>query len=99
MEGAADAGGADASGSGIPSALGRWREAADHLRDALVQWRNIGRLDEEACALSNLGEALIELGETEEARSCLRQALALGDAARPKFLEAAQKLLDSLPTE
>ncbi|MEU0402458.1 NB-ARC domain-containing protein [Streptomyces sp. NPDC006197] len=81
------------------AALGRWREAADHYRNARIQSSRIGVSHREAEQLLHLGEALIELGETEEARYCLRQALALGDAADDKELEAAQRLLDTFPAE
>ncbi|MFB7452127.1 helix-turn-helix domain-containing protein [Streptomyces sp. NPDC056194] len=81
------------------AALGRWREAADHFRDAQVQSSGIGIFHKEAEQLLHLGEALIELGETEEARYCLHQVLALGDAADDKHLKTAQKLLDALPAE
>ncbi|MGW4161549.1 NB-ARC domain-containing protein [Streptomyces sp. NPDC004788] len=76
--------------------LGRWREAADHFRDAQVQSSRIGIVHREAEQLRHLGEALIELGETEEARYCLRQVLALGDAADDRDLKTAQNLLDTL---
>ncbi|MER5202392.1 helix-turn-helix domain-containing protein [Streptomyces sp. NPDC002825] len=79
--------------------LGRWREAADHLRSAQVQSNRIGIVHREAEQLLHLGEALIELGETEEARYVLRQALALGDAADDKELKAARRLLDTLSPE
>ncbi|MEW2624599.1 tetratricopeptide repeat protein [Streptomyces sp. NPDC048106] len=79
------------------AALGRWREAADHYRDAQVRSSRIDILHREALLLVHLGEALIELGETEEARSCLRQILAFGEAAYSDDLETAQSLLDSLP--
>ncbi|MCZ0982274.1 hypothetical protein O1L60_34520 [Streptomyces diastatochromogenes] len=81
------------------AALGRWREAADHFRDAQVQSSGIGISHKEAEQLLHLGEALIELGETEEARYCLHQVLALGDAADDKHLKTAQELLDALPAE
>ncbi|MFJ7593297.1 hypothetical protein ACIQZO_39160 [Streptomyces sp. NPDC097617] len=54
------------------AALGRWREAADHYRSAQIQSSRIGVFHREAEQLLHLGEALIELGETEEARYCLR---------------------------
>ncbi|MYT23916.1 transcriptional regulator, partial [Streptomyces sp. SID7760] len=57
------------------AALGRWREAADHFRDAQVQSSDIGIFHKEAEQLLHLAEALVELGETEEARYCLRQIL------------------------
>ncbi|MFD0366617.1 ATP-binding protein [Streptomyces sp. NPDC127114] len=79
------------------AALGRWREAADHLRSAQVQSHRIGIFHREAEQLLHLGEALIELGETEEARYVLLQALALGDAADDNERKAARKLLDTLP--
>ncbi|MFF7441483.1 helix-turn-helix domain-containing protein [Streptomyces sp. NPDC008122] len=79
--------------------LGRWREAADHFRLARAQSSRIGIFHREAEQLRHLAEVLIELGETEEARYCLHQILALGDAADDKDLKAAQKLLDSLPAE
>ncbi|MFF2439356.1 tetratricopeptide repeat protein, partial [Streptomyces sp. NPDC058107] len=79
--------------------LGRWREAADHYRSAVVEFDRVGVHHREAEGLLRLGEALIELGETEEARSCLRKALALGDAADSNDLKTVQKLLDSLPAE
>ncbi|MGW3735442.1 helix-turn-helix domain-containing protein [Streptomyces sp. NPDC005148] len=88
----------DALGSDY-AALGRWREAADHYRSAVVEFDRVGVHHREAEGLRHLGEALIELGETEEARSCLRKALALGDAADGDDLKTAQKLLDSLPAE
>ncbi|WP_329123167.1 ATP-binding protein [Streptomyces sp. NBC_01353] len=79
--------------------LRRWREAADHYRDAVVQSARIDIAHIEGSTLVHLGEALIELGEAEEARSCLRQAVAFGDAVDSKDLKTAQKLLDSLPAE
>ncbi|KOG12439.1 MULTISPECIES: helix-turn-helix domain-containing protein [Streptomyces] len=81
------------------AALGQWREAADHFRRAQAESSRIGIFHREAEQLLHLAEALIELGETEEARYCLHQALALGDAADDKELKAAQKLLDTLPAE
>ncbi|MFF0465569.1 ATP-binding protein [Streptomyces mexicanus] len=80
-------------------ALGRWREAVDHLRSGSAQLRRIGFPSFESVALAGLGEALIELGEIEEARSCLRQALAFGDEAYGSTLKTARKLLDQLPAE
>ncbi|MFD8971311.1 helix-turn-helix domain-containing protein [Streptomyces sp. NPDC059593] len=79
------------------AALGRWREAVDHYRSAQDQFHRIGIPHNEGETLLILGEALIELGETEDARSCLRQVLALGDAADGKDLTTAQRLLDALP--
>ncbi|MFD0076620.1 helix-turn-helix domain-containing protein [Streptomyces sp. NPDC127166] len=79
--------------------LRRWREAADHLRDAVAQSHRIGIPHIEGSTLLYLGEALIELGEAEEARSCLLQVVAFGDAVDGKDLKAAQKLLDTLPAE
>ncbi|MET7861595.1 tetratricopeptide repeat protein, partial [Streptomyces sp. NPDC005318] len=82
------------------AALGRWCEAAGHYRNAVVQSRRIGLTRRESQSLVYLGKALIELGEFEEARSCVCQALALDDdAADPEALKTAQKLLDSLPCE
>ncbi|MFG3043031.1 ATP-binding protein [Streptomyces sp. NPDC048330] len=81
------------------AALGQWRQAVDHYRSARIQSKRIGIGHREAEQLIHLGEALVELGETEEARSCLLQALALGDAADDKELRAAQDLLDMLPAE
>ncbi|MFJ7068723.1 helix-turn-helix domain-containing protein [Streptomyces sp. NPDC101115] len=79
------------------AALGRWREAADHFRDARVRACAIGISHREGETLRHLAEALIELGETEEARYCLRQVLSLGDLADDKDLRTARALLDSLP--
>ncbi|MGA5065183.1 helix-turn-helix domain-containing protein [Streptomyces exfoliatus] len=76
--------------------LRRWHEAADQYRDALAQAGRIGIPHIEGSTLLHLGEALIELGEAEEARSCLRQALAFGDAVDSKDLKTAQQLLDTL---
>jgi len=82
------------------AALGRWREAADHYRDALVQSERIGLTYRTGQALVYLGPALIELGETEEARTRLRQLLDLGeDVVDPESLKTARRLLDSLPAE
>ncbi|MEU9858470.1 helix-turn-helix domain-containing protein [Streptomyces sp. NPDC047974] len=78
-------------------ALGRWREAAAHLRSAQAQSSRLGTSHREAEQLLLLGEALIELGEPEEARRALRRALALGEAADDKELKAARRLLDTLP--
>ncbi|MFF2936311.1 helix-turn-helix domain-containing protein [Streptomyces mirabilis] len=81
------------------AALERWREAAEHYRNAVDQAHRIGIPHREADVLLYWGESLIELGETEEARSRLRQALAFGDAAYSSHLKTAQELLDSLPAE
>ncbi|HEY9329721.1 MAG TPA: helix-turn-helix domain-containing protein [Streptomyces sp.] len=81
------------------AALHRWREAAEHYRSAVDQAHRIGISHREAKVLLHWGEALIELGETEEARSRFLQALAFGDDADSVELEAVQKLLDSLPAE
>ncbi|SED82934.1 NB-ARC domain-containing protein [Streptomyces misionensis] len=82
------------------AALGRWREAAGHYRDALVRSERIGLTYRTGQALVYLGPALIELGETEEARSRLRQVLDLGeDAVDPEALTTAREILDSLPAE
>jgi transcriptional regulator with XRE-family HTH domain/tetratricopeptide (TPR) repeat protein len=81
------------------AALGRWREAADHFRSALLQIQQLGVPAGEGSMLLDLGQALIELDETDEARSCLRQVLTLGETADSDDLKAAQGLLDSLPAE
>ncbi|MEW2625435.1 helix-turn-helix domain-containing protein [Streptomyces sp. NPDC048106] len=81
------------------AAAGQWREAADHFRSGLLLLQQIGIPYLEAQMLMDLGQALIELGETQEARSFLRQALTLGDAADSEDLKTVQSLLDSLPTE
>ncbi|MEU7298241.1 helix-turn-helix domain-containing protein [Streptomyces exfoliatus] len=81
------------------AALGRWREAVDHYRSAQIQSSRVGIPHREAEQLLALGEALIELGSTEEARYWLLQALSLGDAADAKELKAARKLLDTLPAQ
>ncbi|WP_406430826.1 helix-turn-helix domain-containing protein [Streptomyces sp. NBC_01589] len=81
------------------AALGRWREAADQHRSAVSYANRIGLTYGESHSLVAMGEALIELGDTEEARSCLRQVLALGDAAGSRYLKTAQKLLDTLPAQ
>ncbi|MFE1320936.1 ATP-binding protein [Kitasatospora phosalacinea] len=77
--------------------LGQWREAADHLRSALLALQRIGVPGMEAETLIELGRALIELGEAEEARSCFHRLLAFGDAVDGNDLTTAQRLLDSLP--
>ncbi|MQY10173.1 Regulatory protein AfsR [Streptomyces sp. RB5] len=82
------------------AAMGRLREAADHYRSAVDHSHRIGLVDRAGSSLVRLGRTLIELGETEEARSCLRQVLALGDdSADPDVLKDAQQLLASLPAE
>ncbi|MFF5287398.1 ATP-binding protein [Streptomyces sp. NPDC013171] len=81
------------------AALEQWREAAEHYRAAVDQAHRIGIPHREAEALLHWGEALIELGETEEARFRLRQAVAFGDAAYGDHLKSAQELLESLPAE
>ncbi|MGX5393745.1 helix-turn-helix domain-containing protein [Streptomyces anulatus] len=81
------------------AALERWREAAEHYRAAVDQAHRIGIPHREAEALLHWGEALIELGDTAQARSRLRQAVAFGDAAYGNHLKSAQELLDSLPAE
>ncbi|MDX2293509.1 MULTISPECIES: helix-turn-helix domain-containing protein [Streptomyces] len=77
--------------------LRRWREAADHYRDALTLSGRLGMPHIEGSTFVYLGEALIELGETDEARSCLRQAVALGEAVDGKDLKTARRLLATLP--
>nr|WP_277329765.1 tetratricopeptide repeat protein [Streptomyces sp. JH14] len=79
--------------------LGRWQEAAAHFRSGLLQLRRIGMPEVEGSVLLDLGQALLELGETDEARSCFRQVLLLGDAADSNDLKTARKLLDSPPAE
>ncbi|MEV7155709.1 NB-ARC domain-containing protein [Streptomyces misionensis] len=81
------------------AALGRWREAADYYRDAVAESHRIGLTNGEGYALVSLGQALIELGEAEEARTRLLEALALGDEADGKELRTARTLLDALPAE
>ncbi|WP_371604449.1 helix-turn-helix domain-containing protein [Streptomyces sp. NBC_01220] len=81
------------------AALGRWHEAADFYRSTVVQSHRTGQTILEGLTLLGLGEALTELGEAEEARSCFRQVLALGDAADSSHLKTAQELLDALPAE
>uniref|UniRef100_UPI000B0C0768 tetratricopeptide repeat protein n=1 Tax=Peterkaempfera griseoplana TaxID=66896 RepID=UPI000B0C0768 len=81
------------------AALGRWQEAADHFRSGLFQLQRIGMPEVEGGVLLDLGQALSELGETEEALSCFRQVLVIGDAAASSDLETARKLLDSPPAE
>ncbi|WP_406090714.1 tetratricopeptide repeat protein [Streptomyces sp. NBC_01013] len=77
------------------AALGRWREAADFHRRTVVQSHRTGQTILEGLTLLGLGEALTEPGDTEEARSCLRRVLVLGDAADSSRLKAAQELLDT----
>ncbi|MGW2836624.1 helix-turn-helix domain-containing protein [Streptomyces sp. NPDC001493] len=79
------------------AALGRWREAADLYRATVAQSTRTGQTILEGMTLLGLGEALIELGEFEEARSFLHQVVALGEVADPVHVQAAQKHLDSLP--
>ncbi|QLJ02467.1 helix-turn-helix domain-containing protein [Streptomyces sp. NEAU-sy36] len=81
------------------AALGRWREAADHLRGDLSRIQQLGVPSLEADVLMELGRVLAELGEIEEARSCLRRALAFGDAADSGNLKIVQSLLESLSAE
>ncbi|MFD3537479.1 ATP-binding protein [Streptomyces sp. NPDC058664] len=81
------------------AALERWSEAAEQYRDAVDQAHRIGVPHREAEVLLRWGEALIARGETEEARSRLRQAVAFGDAVHSSHLKSAQELLDSLPAE
>ncbi|SEO58009.1 helix-turn-helix domain-containing protein [Actinacidiphila rubida] len=81
------------------AAVGRWSEAVEHYRSGLFQMQRIGVPHLEAEILMELAKALIELGETAEARTCLHQALAFGDAADSNHLKTTQGLLDSLPAE
>ncbi|MFC8508074.1 NB-ARC domain-containing protein [Streptomyces sp. NPDC057131] len=81
------------------AALRRWREAADHLRDAAAQAHRIGIPHIESSALLHLAEALIERGEPAEARACLQRVVAFGDAIDGKEPKAAQRLLDTLTAE
>ncbi|MGW2180472.1 ATP-binding protein [Streptomyces sp. NPDC001732] len=76
--------------------LGRWGDAADCHRDALAQFRSIGMPHMQASALLGMGEALVELGEREEARGFLDEVIKLGDAADGTVVSGARKLLDSL---
>ncbi|WP_042394940.1 tetratricopeptide repeat protein [Streptacidiphilus carbonis] len=88
--------GPETRAASVQKALGRWHEALEHLRGSLLEFRRIGHPVYESRMLMNMGEALVALGEIEEARSCLRQILALADTAHPGALETAQQLLDSL---
>ncbi|MFE5300000.1 ATP-binding protein [Streptomyces sp. NPDC056632] len=77
--------------------LGRWSEALDRHREALERFRDLGMTHMQASALLGTGEALIELGEPDEARSCLRGVLELGDAADAAVVSEARKRLEALP--
>ncbi|MGC5412665.1 tetratricopeptide repeat protein, partial [Streptomyces sp. DT225] len=55
------------------AALGRWHEAAEFYRETVDQAHRTGQTILEGLTLLGLGEALNELGEAEEARSCFRQ--------------------------
>jgi tetratricopeptide (TPR) repeat protein len=77
--------------------LEQWSVAADHFRSAVAQFRRLDMPHMQGRTLLGLGEALIRLGDEAEARSCLRQALDIGEAADSEDLKAARKLLDSLP--
>ncbi|MEU0402449.1 tetratricopeptide repeat protein [Streptomyces sp. NPDC006197] len=76
--------------------LGRWSEALDRHRDALARFRSIGMPHMQASALLGAGEALIELGEVEEARGCLAEVLEIGDAADAEIVSGARKRLEEL---
>ncbi|MFJ8545943.1 ATP-binding protein [Streptomyces sp. NPDC093586] len=80
-------------------ALHQWSEAAASQRDAVAQFRRVGMPYMEGGSLVGLAEALVALGERAEARSCLRQALDLGDAVDSVILQKAQSLLDTLAAE
>jgi tetratricopeptide (TPR) repeat protein len=58
-------------------ALGKTKEGVRLLRSALADARAAGLRRQEAQAWSNLGEAHFRAGETDQARSCLRQSDAL----------------------
>jgi tetratricopeptide (TPR) repeat protein len=57
--------------------LGQYGPAADHLRQALVLFRQAGDLVGEARALNNLGNVEARLGNYEPAADHLQQALAI----------------------
>ncbi|MFI7692681.1 ATP-binding protein [Nonomuraea sp. NPDC049655] len=62
-------------------ALGRWQEAADHYREALVELRKRPINRATAQTLTNLGRALVELGRREAAREAFQEALELYEAS------------------
>ncbi|MFE6888040.1 NB-ARC domain-containing protein [Streptomyces sp. NPDC057694] len=81
------------------AALGRWHEAAEHFRSGLLHVQRVGIPYAESSMLLDLAEVLIKLGETEEARSCLRRILSFGETAKSHDVAIAQTLLASLPAE
>ncbi|MGV9775055.1 ATP-binding protein [Streptosporangium sp. NPDC003464] len=62
-------------------ALGRWREAADHYHQALREMRRRPITRAVALSLTNLGKALVQLAEVEQAREAFREAVELYEAA------------------
>lgn len=64
--------------------LGRWSEALERYREALVTFRSFGNKRNESRALIGMGEACAALGRTGEAR---------------EHLEAAKALLDEIGSE
>ncbi|MFE2912717.1 helix-turn-helix domain-containing protein [Kitasatospora indigofera] len=81
------------------AALERWSEAAEHFRSGLLHVQRVGIPYAESSMLLDLAKVLIELGETEEARSCLHRILAFGETAKSHDVAIAQTLMDSLPAE
>ncbi|MEU6933890.1 helix-turn-helix domain-containing protein [Streptomyces sp. 2RAF24] len=77
--------------------MGQWSVALDRHRDALDRFRGLGMQHMQASALLGTGEALIELGEVEEARRCLGEVLDLADVADAEIVSGARKRLEALP--
>ncbi|MFE2009157.1 NB-ARC domain-containing protein [Streptomyces sp. NPDC059491] len=79
--------------------LGHWPEAAHHHREAVAQFRRIDMPHMRGSALLGLAEALTELGDPQEARTCLHQVVDLGDAVDTTILTSARRLLDTLQNQ
>ncbi|MEU1047069.1 BTAD domain-containing putative transcriptional regulator [Streptomyces sp. NPDC005897] len=71
----------------------RPRDAAAHAEQALAALSTLGRPLSRANALTVLGRALNAMGETDRARACWRDALALYDEREPAGSQEVRDLL------
>ncbi|MCX4904438.1 BTAD domain-containing putative transcriptional regulator [Streptomyces sp. NBC_00878] len=57
--------------------LGRFDEAIDHLRQAMVIHRELGATDARATAVANLGDVYLQAGQLDKAVEYIRRGLAM----------------------
>lgn len=81
---------AEARGA-VALAGGHPQEAVKQLRRGVAQWKEIGRLYDQARALGNLGWALIGTGDTVSAHTAWEQGLTIFDSFAAQLDDIALK--------